>query len=177
MGLLALGSAVQGRGAGVAAFWVSSTLWNLCTMEQIRDTQSLFRQNILRLAFLDCKLIECINKLKECVPPKWDESGNETQESQFANISSISSCRVQRRVSIPFRTTASRPAAAAADAAKSLQSCLTLCDPIDDLLPGSSVPGILQARTLEWCKCCSQSLLFWAQQTNHEFKTPTQQSH
>ena len=34
--------------------------------------------------------------------------------------------------------------------AKSLQSCLTLCDPIDSLLPGSSVPGILQARTLEW---------------------------
>ena len=35
-------------------------------------------------------------------------------------------------------------------AAKSLQSCPTLCDPIDGLLPGSSVPGILQARTLEW---------------------------
>ena len=34
--------------------------------------------------------------------------------------------------------------------AKSLQSCLTLCDPIDSSLPGSSVPGILQARTLEW---------------------------
>ena len=39
---------------------------------------------------------------------------------------------------------------AAAAAAKSLQSCSTLCDPIDGLLPGSSVPGILQARTLEW---------------------------
>jgi len=39
---------------------------------------------------------------------------------------------------------------AAADAAKSLQSCLTLCDPIDDSPPGSPVPGILQARTLEW---------------------------
>ena len=35
-------------------------------------------------------------------------------------------------------------------AAKSLQSCLTLCDPIDDSPPGSPVPGILQARTLEW---------------------------
>ena len=35
-------------------------------------------------------------------------------------------------------------------AAKSLQSCLTLCDPIDGSTPGSSVPGILQARTLEW---------------------------
>ena len=33
---------------------------------------------------------------------------------------------------------------------KSLQSCLTLCDPMDCSLPGFSVPGILQARTLEW---------------------------
>ena len=41
-------------------------------------------------------------------------------------------------------------AAAAAAAAKSLQSCPTLCDPIDRSPPGSPVPGILQARTLEW---------------------------
>ena len=38
----------------------------------------------------------------------------------------------------------------AAAAAKSLQSCLTLCDPIDGSPLGSPVPGILQARTLEW---------------------------
>ena len=36
------------------------------------------------------------------------------------------------------------------DAAKVLQSCLTLCNPIDGSPPGSPVPGILQARTLEW---------------------------
>ena len=41
------------------------------------------------------------------------------------------------------------PAAAAA-AAKSLQSCPTLCNPIDGSPPGSPNPGILQARTLEW---------------------------
>ena len=40
--------------------------------------------------------------------------------------------------------------AAAAAAAKSLQSCLTLCDPTDGSPPGSPIPGILQARTLEW---------------------------
>ena len=39
---------------------------------------------------------------------------------------------------------------AAAAAAKSLQLCPTLCDPIDGSPPGSLVPGILQARTLEW---------------------------
>ena len=42
------------------------------------------------------------------------------------------------------------PPAAAAAAAKLLQSCPTLCDPIDGSPPGSLVPGILQARTLEW---------------------------
>ena len=39
---------------------------------------------------------------------------------------------------------------AAATAAKSLQSCPTLCDPRDGSPPGFPVPGILQARTLEW---------------------------
>ena len=39
---------------------------------------------------------------------------------------------------------------AAAAAAKSLQSCLALCDPTDGSPPGSPIPGILQARTLEW---------------------------
>ena len=38
----------------------------------------------------------------------------------------------------------------AAAAAKSLQSCPTLCDPVDGSPPGSPMPGILQARTLEW---------------------------
>jgi len=42
------------------------------------------------------------------------------------------------------------PPAAAAAAAKSLQLCPTLYDPIDGSPPGSPVPGILQARTLEW---------------------------
>ena len=39
---------------------------------------------------------------------------------------------------------------AAVAAAKLLQSCLTLCDPVDGSPPGSPIPGILQARTLEW---------------------------
>ena len=43
-------------------------------------------------------------------------------------------------------------------AAKSLQSCLTLCDPIDGSPPGSSVPGILQARVLEWVAISFSSL-------------------
>ena len=43
---------------------------------------------------------------------------------------------------------------ATAAAAKSHQSCPTLCDPIDGSPPGSPVPGILQARTLEWVAIC-----------------------
>ena len=46
---------------------------------------------------------------------------------------------------------------AAAAAAKSLQSCLTLCDPIDSSPPGSHIPGILQARTLEWVAISSSN--------------------
>ena len=45
---------------------------------------------------------------------------------------------------------AASEAAAAAAVAKSLQSCLTLCDAIDGSQPGSTIPGILQARILEW---------------------------
>ena len=48
-------------------------------------------------------------------------------------------------------------AAAAAAAAKSLQSCPTLCDPRDGSPPGSPVPGILQARTLEWVAISSSN--------------------
>ena len=52
------------------------------------------------------------------------------------------------------------PSAAAA-AAKLLQSCLTLCDPADGTLPGFAVPGILQARTLEWVAISFSSACKW----------------
>ena len=48
--------------------------------------------------------------------------------------------------------------AAAAAAARSHQSCLTLCNPIDGSPPGSPVPGIVQARTLEWVAISFSSL-------------------
>ena len=48
------------------------------------------------------------------------------------------------KTTTPFRY------AAAAAAAKSLQSCPTLCDPIDGSPPGSPIPGIFKARTVEW---------------------------
>ena len=50
---------------------------------------------------------------------------------------------------------------AAAAAAKSLQSCPTLCDPIEGSPPGSPVPGILQARTLEWVAIAFSDIKQW----------------
>ena len=51
--------------------------------------------------------------------------------------------------------------AAAAAAAKSLQSCPTLCDPTDGSPPGSAFPGILQARTLDWVAISFSSAWTW----------------
>ena len=53
-----------------------------------------------------------------------------------------------------------------AAAAKSLQSCPTLCDPIDGSPSGSSVPGILQARTLEWVAISSSNAGKWKVKVN-----------
>ena len=47
-------------------------------------------------------------------------------------------------------------------AAKSLQLCPTLCDPTDDSPPGSAVPGILQARTLEWVAISFSNAWKWS---------------
>ena len=57
-------------------------------------------------------------------------------------------CKKNVHTSIYLRQ--QKPRNNSAAAAKSLQSCLTLCDPIDGSPSGSAVPGILQARTMEW---------------------------
>jgi len=58
-------------------------------------------------------------------------------------------CRGQAGASQSWKGANSAPERAAA-AVESLQSCPTLCDPIDGNPPGSPIPGILEARTLEW---------------------------
>ena len=58
------------------------------------------------------------------------------------NVLSSNIFSIKNRYDIVFATTTTTT--------KLLQSCPTLCDPIDDSPPGSPVPGILQARTLEW---------------------------
>ena len=74
-----------------------------------------------------------------------------------SSVHRISQARVLEWVAIAF----SDLVTAAAAAAKSLQSCLTLCNPIDGSPPGSPVPGILQARTLEWAAISFSNAWKW----------------
>ena len=69
-----------------------------------------------------------------------ENSKDFTKETVWANKWIWQTCEVQNQYTKIF----------CVSAAKSLQSCPTLCDPIDGSPPGSTVPGILQARTLEW---------------------------
>ena len=67
-------------------------------------------------------------------------------QSVFSNSQSVSLGGFQNDTYLLSQNESRLPAVAA----KSLQSCPTLCDPIDSSPPGSAAPGILQARTLEW---------------------------
>ena len=82
--------------------------------------------------------------------PKTWHLPQEISTVYFCNIYSIPSYDSESRsvVLAPWKKSNDKPAAAAA--AESRQSCPTLCDPRDGSPPGSPVPGILQARTLEW---------------------------
>ena len=74
-----------------------------------------------------------------------------TSELESSSMYKITQVGVsQRAVPRPAALASVANLRASAAAAKLLQSCPTLCDPIDSSPPGSPVPGILQARTLEW---------------------------
>ena len=75
----------------------------------------------------------------------------------YHRILNIASCAIQQTFVYPSYIYAAAPAAAA----KSLQSCPTLCDSIDGSSPGSPVPGILQARTLEWAAISFSNAWKW----------------
>ena len=78
--------------------------------------------------------------------------GREIGESELCFILSLLWLRIitcELKIYCVLTESIARVSAAAAPA-KSLQSCLTLCNPIDGSPPGSPVPEILQARTLEW---------------------------
>ena len=75
-------------------------------------------------------------------------NGNPLQYSCLQNLTN--SMERSKDMTLEDEAPRSEDAAAAAAPAKSLQSCPTLCNPIEGSPPGSPVPGILQARTLKW---------------------------
>ena len=82
-----------------------------------------------------------------------------TLPQEFLKCSCFSEPRSWNLAKVLYFTFATHAAAAAA--AKSFQSCPTPCDPIDGSPPGSPVPGILQARTLEWVAISFSSAWKW----------------
>ena len=78
------------------------------------------------------------------------------EDRQWTEESHSASVREKRRAQLSAQGRHKVPAAAAA-AAKSLQSCPTLRNPIDGSPPGSPIPGILQARTPEWVAISSSN--------------------
>ena len=79
------------------------------------------------------------------------------------------------QLSHPYMTTGKTTALTAA--AKSLQSCPTLCDPTDGSPPGSPVPGILQARTLEWVAISFSNVWKWSRSVMSDSATPWTAAH
>ena len=78
---------------------------------------------------------------------RWGNNGN-SDRLYFAGLQNHCRWWLQPwnlKILAPWKKSYDQPAAA-----KSLQSCPTLCDPTDGSLPGATIPGILQARTLEW---------------------------
>ena len=70
--------------------------------------------------------------------------------SSLVSVNAILHCKRDFTDAVRLLSWGNCPGLSAAAAAKSLQSCPTLCDPIDGSPPGSSVPGILQARIMQW---------------------------
>ena len=91
---------------------------------------------------------ECSHEIKRCLFPGRKAMTN--LDSTFSKSRHYFANKGPSSQSCGFSSSHVWMWAAAAAAAKSLQSCPTLCDPIDGSPPGSPVLGILQARTLEW---------------------------
>ena len=109
----------------------------------------------IRIAFI-CEMEFMVPSKEDVVRPSVRGPGQGGLEREGNHSSRarapLASARRHARCGLLCKTTRPAPqgSSAAAAAAKSLQSCPTLCDPRDGRPPGSPVPGILQARTLEW---------------------------
>ena len=94
--------------------------------------------------------------IKKTAPDKLNNQG------RLYSIKEVDCCNRGETLKVnPVKQKAGGFSKAAAAAAKSLQLCPTLCDPIDGSPPGSPIPGILQARTLEWVAISFSSAGKW----------------
>ena len=122
--------------------------WTFCSLfESILFNFSIF---LYLLSTLQCLSISCtLSSNRRIVMVKGSESEWSGSESSLCYLLyDLEQVTWPLGDSVSLSVNGGNNAAAAA--AKSLQSCLTLCDPIDGSPQGSPVPGILQARTLEW---------------------------
>ena len=107
---------------------------NVASILKSRDTTVLTKIHIVKAMVFPVVIYDC---------ESWTMKKAEQQRNYAFEL-----WRWRRLLRDPCTVKSNQPAAAAA--AKLLQSCPTVCDPIDGSPPGSPIPGILQARTLEW---------------------------
>ena len=137
---------VMGREAWCAAVHGVTKSWTW--LSHWTETETLFLNLIFDFfLFLIIKLYHCYRTCAKHVKAeiKWNICNSIHGHNSYWDFILCSCMLLKRPKQINFNTSYSASAAA-----KSLQSCPTLCDPMDRSLPGSPVPGILQARTLEW---------------------------
>ena len=90
----------------------------------------------------------------------WTDALQKKIQEWLISISSVFTMFIIRKIQVETSNRCHSTSMAAATA-KSLQSCPTLCDPIDGRPPGSPVPGILQARTQDWVAISSSNAWKW----------------
>ena len=104
-----------------------------------------------KLMLLNCSVAE----------DSWESYPTPQLEDIISSGLSLFYCPALTSIHDYWKTIALTVCQPAAAAAKLLQSCPTLCDPIDGSPPGSTIPGILQARTLEWVATSFSSAGKW----------------
>ena len=137
----------------IAACQASLSITNSCSSLRLMSIESVMPSShlilchpLLLLPPIPPSIRVFSNESTLCMrwPKYWSFSFSISPSNEYPELIS---CRMDWLNLLAVQATLKSLAAAAA---KSRQSCLTLCDPIDGSPPGSSVPGILQARTLEW---------------------------
>ena len=131
-----LGFSYLGRGVSSGVSWTSVLLLLLSRFSRVR-------------------LCATPEMAAHQAPRPWDSPGKNTGVGCHVLLQCMKVKEESEKVGLKLKIQktkimASGPIAATAAAAASLQSCPTLCDPIDGSPPGSPIPGILQARILEW---------------------------